>query len=68
MYLLIARIELDSIRRPEELGSVAKIEMKVEEPLALALHAHFDFVKILQIEVVPYSPVDVDVTHLPGQL
>lgn len=68
MYLLIARIELDSIRRPEELDNVTKIEMKVEGPLALALHAHFDFVKIVQLEVVPYSPVDVDVTNLPGQL
>ena len=68
MYLINAQIEIDDVRRPEELDSVKNIELKVELLFALALHAHFGFVKIIQVEVLPpHAPADTDIPSLSEQ-
>jgi hypothetical protein len=51
MFLAYVRVELGEALRPEEQDSLERIEMTVENAVAVSLQAHFDLVKVINVSV-----------------
>lgn len=51
MYLVCARVELDDPLRPEEQNSFERIEMTVENVVAVSLQTQFGLVKVINVSV-----------------
>jgi hypothetical protein len=51
MFLAYVRVELGEALRPEEQDSLERIEMTVENAVAVSLQMHFDLVKVINVSV-----------------
>jgi hypothetical protein len=51
MFLAYVRVELGEALRPEEQDSLERIEMTVENVVAVSLQTHFDLVKVINVSV-----------------
>jgi hypothetical protein len=51
MFLAYVRVELGEALRPEEQDSLERIEMTVENAVAVSLQTHFDLVKVINVSV-----------------
>jgi hypothetical protein len=51
MFLAYVRVELGEALRPEEQNSLERIEMTVENAIAVSLQMHFDLVKVINVSV-----------------
>jgi hypothetical protein len=51
MFLAYVRVELGEVLRPEEQDSLERIEMTVENAIAVSLQMHFDLVKVINVSV-----------------
>jgi hypothetical protein len=64
MYEVNLRFDVAGVLRPNELTSMERIEMTVEQAVALSLQVHFGYVRVKQVSIEsPPSdyPLDVDV-------
>jgi hypothetical protein len=64
MYEVNLRFDVAGILRPNELTNMERIEMIVEQAVALSLQVHFGYVRVKQVTIEsPPSdyPLDVDV-------
>ena len=51
MFLAYVRVELGEALRPEEQDSLERIEMTVENVVAVSLQTHFVLVKVINVSV-----------------
>ena len=51
MFLAYVRVELGEALRPEEQDSLERIELTVENVVAVSLQTHFDLVKVINVSV-----------------
>jgi hypothetical protein len=68
MYLAYVRVELGEALRPEEQDSFERIELTVENAVAVSLQIHFDHVKVINVSVSPsceYMGDDVSQSRRP---
>jgi hypothetical protein len=66
MHTVTIHIEVAGARRPEEMNTLGRMEIKIEHLTALTFHENFDYVRIVNVEVHPsHDAPGVNIIYLP---